>query len=181
MRYDQAGASGGGSNLMKVACDNTGKTNQGYESANNTQTTAFQSMILAWEAGDRERLYINGVEDTPTYAPATGSGVTVNANSFWMHRGGKDATNAWDGVVYEIRVYSRKLTAAEILTIHTMRGLDSIKNGLIHHWHGDEGAPGTNVSTILDRSGNGHTGTAGGTNTPTFAADLVHFRRRRAA
>lgn len=181
MRYDATGFSGGGTNLLKVAIDSTGKTNSGLESANGTQSTALQCLILTWSAGDRERLYINDVETTPTFTPANGSGVTVNADSVWMHRGGKDNANSWNGIVHELRIYNRLLSAAERSAIYTQRGQDTIKNGLIHHWHGDEGAPGTNVSSIFDRSGNGHTGTAGGTATPTFAADLVHFRRRRAA
>ena len=181
LRYDAAGATGGGSNLIKCAVDTTDKTNNGLESANGVQTTALQCLILDWEVGDRERLYIDGVETTPTHAPPTHTGTTVNADGVWMHRGGKDGSNCWDGICYELRIYNRKLSAAERQNIVTQRGQDTIRNGLILQWHGDQGAPGTTVSSVTDRSGNGYTGTAGGSTSPTFAEDVIHTRRRRAA
>jgi len=181
MRYDAAGASGGGSNLIKCAIDSTDKTNNGLESASGVQTTAPQCLIMDWEVGDRERLYIDNSETTPTNTPPTHTGTTINADSVWMHRGGKDNSNSWNGVVYELRIYNRKLSAAERSAIYAQQGQDTIKGGLVLHWHGDQGAPGTTVSSVTDRSGNGYTGTAGGTSSPTFAEDVVHTRRRRAA
>lgn len=182
LRYDLAGASGGGSNLIKGSIDSTSKTNDGYESASTVQTTNLQSVIMVWETTDRERLYLNAVEDTPAYAPATHTGTTVNATGVWMHRGAKDNADAWGGEVHELRIYSRRLSQTEISTIYNMKGQDTIRNGLVLRWHGDEGAPGVTVSSIFDRSGNGYTGTAGGsTNSPSYAEDLVHFRRRRAS
>lgn len=181
MRYDVAGASGGGTNVIKCAIDSTSKTNNGLESASSVQTTSFQSLIMDWEDGDRERLYIDGIETTPTATPPTHTGVTINANSLWLHRGAKDNANSWNGIVYELRIYDRKLTAQERQAIVTLRGQDMIRNGLILHWHGDEGAPGTSVTSTTDRSGAGNTGTAGGASSPTYAEDLVHVRRRRAS
>jgi hypothetical protein len=181
MRYDAAGASGGGTNVIKAGIDSTSKVNNALESASGVQTTALQNLIMDWEAGDRERLYIDGVETTPTNTPPAHTGVTINADDLWLHRGGKDNVNSWDGTIYELRIYSRKLAAAERQNIVTQRGQDTIRNGLILHWHGDQGAPGAAVSSVTDRSGNGYTGTAGGTATPTFAEDLIHTRRRRAA
>lgn len=181
MRYDAAGASGGGTNVIKCSIDSTSKTNNGLESSSSKQVTTLQNLIMDWADGDRERLYIDGVEDTPSYAPPTHTGVTINADGLWLHRGSKDNANSWNGLVHELRIYNRKLSAAERQAIVTMRGQDRILNGLIIHWHGDQGAPGTTVTTVVDRSGNGFTGTVGGTTAPTFAEDVIHFRRRRAA
>lgn len=181
MRYDAAGASGGGTNLIKAGIDSTSKTNNALESASGTQSTALQCLIMDWAVGDRERLYINDVETTPTNTPPTHTGVTINATAVWLHRGAKDNANSWNGIVHEIRIYNRKLTAAERSAIFAQKGQDTVKQGLILHWHGDQGAPGTNVSTVTDRSGNGYTGTAGGTATPTYAEDVIFTRRRRAA
>lgn len=179
-RYDAAGATGGGTSVLKGSIDSTGKTNNGFETSNNSQKTTLQCVIVVWEAGDREHVWLDGVEDVLTHNPATGSGVTAGADSVWLHRGAKDATNAWDGIVYELRFYGRRLTENEIRTISALKGLDSIRAGMILKWHPDQGAPGTAASGVTDRAGNGYNGTVSGT-APTFAEDVIHVRRRRAA
>jgi hypothetical protein len=166
--------------VLKGSIDSTGKTNSGFETTANTQKTTLQCVIVVWEAGDREHVWLDGVEDALSDVPANGSGVTVNADSVWLHRGAKDGSNAWDGIVYELRFYNRRLADNEIRAINAMRGLDSIRAGMILKWHGDQGAPGTTVSGVTDRSGNGYNGTVSGT-APTFAEDVIHVRRRRAA
>lgn len=180
-RYDSSGAGGGGSNLLKMAVQHSLPATQQLESSNNSQTTGFQSVIFHWASGEQIALYLDGVQDTPTSNSAGSSGTTTNAAEVWMHRGAKDNANAWNGVVYELRIYNRKLAENEIISIANMNGADGIKDGLILHWHG-EGAPGTTAGSIVDRSGNGYTGTAGGTTTPTYEEDdRVQMRRRRAA
>ncbi len=179
-RYDTAGASGGQDDVLKGSIDSTGKSNSGFETTANTQKTTLQCIIVVWEAGDREHVWLDGVENALSFTPANGSGVTAGNDSVWLHRGSKDNADAWDGIVYELRFYNRRLAANEITSIATMRGQDRILNGLILHWHGDQGAPGTSVSAVTDRSGNGYNGTTSGT-APTFAEDVVHTRRRRAA
>lgn len=179
-RYDTAGASGGQDDVLKGSIDSTGKTNNGFETTANTQKTILQCIIVVWEAGDREHVWLDGVENALSHTPSTGSGVTVNADSVWMHRGAKDSSNAWDGIVYELRFYGRRLADNEIRTINAMKGLDSIRAGMILKWHPDQGAPGATASGVTDRAGNGYDGTVSGT-APTFAEDVIHVRRRRAA
>ena len=178
-RYDLSGASGGGSNLIKLCIDAGTKINSGYESASGVQTTSLQSLIFQWSSGNQETLYIDGVLDTPTFRASAYSGTTVNCNTVRMHRGGKDEASNWNGIVYEFRVYDRILTQNEITSIATMKGQDSIKNNLVLLWHGDKSYPNQSVSTVTDRSGEGRGGTASGT--PIFAEDLIHVRRRRNA
>ena len=37
----------------------------------------------------------------------------------------------FDGIIYDIRIYNRILSAAEVSTIYNMRGKDNIINGLV--------------------------------------------------
>lgn len=177
-RYDAAGASGGGSQVIKCCIDSTSKTNSGYESASLVQTTSLQNLIFQWSAGNQEQLYIDGVADVPTARAAAYGGTVTNCTTLRICRGAKDGTACWDGLVHELRIYNRVLSANEISSIATMRGQDGIRNGLIIQWHGDQDYPGQTVTGgVTDRSGQGRTGTPA--TSPTFAEDLIHVRRRR--
>ena len=178
-RYDAAGASYGGTSVIKLSIDAGTKTNSGYESASTVQTTALQCLIFSWASGGQEELWIDGVLDTPTGRAAAYSGTTVNCNNFLMHRGGKDGSNAWDGIIYEMRIYNRKLTVNEVDWINAAKGQDAIRNGMLIKWHGDQSYPAQSATAITDRSGNGRDGTNNGT--VTYAEDVIHTRRRRAA
>ena len=179
-RYDASGASSGGTELIKFCIDATCKTNNGYESASYVQTTALQCLVMSWESGGQEELWIDGVLDTPGHRAAAYTGVTVNNTYCDMHRGGKDGSDAWDGVVYKMTIFNRKLSFNELRSIVTVEGQDTIKNGRILEWQGDQGYPGQTVTgDVTDRSGNDQDGTPSGS--PTFAEDAIHTRRRRAA
>ena len=179
-RYDASGASWGGTNKLKLAVEHTGATQQ-LESSDNTQTTNFQSVVYSWASGQVVQLWLDGVLDNLATGGTSGanSGTTTNNSAVLMHQGGKDGGNCWNGTVYEIRVYNRKLVENEVFAINTLRGSDGIRSGLIFQWHADAGAPGAAATAVVDRSGNGNDGVNSGT--VTYAEDEVHTRKRRAA
>lgn len=179
-RYDAVGASWGGSNKLKMAIETTGG-NQQLESSDNTQTTNFQSVIWSWESTGLIELWLDGILDdlaTGGRNPAR-TGTTTDTSAVLMHRGFTDSSNCWNGTVYEIRIYNRKLAENEVFAIDTLRGSDGIRSGLIFQWHADAGAPGTPATAVVDRSGNGNDGVNSGT--VTYAEDEVYTRKRRAA
>jgi len=113
IRYDSSGASHGGSNLLKMAVTSSGE--QQLESSSGRQVTEWQHIAMTWTSGDIIRLYIDGVEDTPSGnsgagAPAPQSGVM----KFVVGQGAKDAGGGWDGLIDDVRVYDTALTAEEI-------------------------------------------------------------------
>ena len=116
IRYDLAGGSGGGTNVIKYGVTCTGG-NQENESSANVQTTEWQHLATTWKSGDVVRLYINGSLDTPSFLDVAEEGVTTGYTKILVGRGGKDADAAWDGRVDDVRIYDWQLSADDIVTV----------------------------------------------------------------
>ena len=120
MRYDSAGATGSGTNVLKMAVSTSGAAGDGQqlESSNNSQTTDWCHVCMTWAEDTQIKFYINGVLDTPTASqnlPVT-TGTTSQNTTFIVGRGGKDqsATSGWNGLIDDVRIYKRVLTQGEI-------------------------------------------------------------------
>ena len=127
MRYDAAGAYGGGTNLIK--CGITSDADEGpegwpgrqqLESSSNIQTTDWQHLAMTWSSGNRVALYINGKLDTPTWVEPGLVGALVGYTKLFIGKGGKDVeTNeSWNGLIDDVRIYSYALSEAEIRALH---------------------------------------------------------------
>ncbi len=123
MRYDAAGASYGGVNVVKAAVTSTPDWQQQLESSSNVQITQWQHVAMTWSSGQPIRLYVDGIENTPsgTSEPNEG-GTTAGCTKMIVGKGGKDlgATAGWKGLIDDVRVYNIVLTAADIRQV--MRG-----------------------------------------------------------
>ena len=115
-RYDLAGGSGGGTNVIKygVATEEGSHEN---ESSSNVQTTEWQHVMVTWTSGEVARLYINGVLDNLSYEADIISGTTTGYTSVIVGRGGKDTGGSWNGLVDDVRVYEVALTAQQVQTV----------------------------------------------------------------
>jgi hypothetical protein len=113
IRYDAAGANGGGTNVMKMGINSTSGEQQ-WETANNTQTTEWQHVTMTWESGVGIRFYINGTLDTPSNVQAAGTGTITGCSTLIVGQGGKDAGGGWNGFIDDVRIYTRALTADEV-------------------------------------------------------------------
>ena len=67
---------------------------------------------------------------------------------------------AWNGIIDDIRVYDRVLSANEIQTIYGARGQDGIVDGLTLWYPMNEGAEGTTPSACINNTGQGFDCTA---------------------
>ncbi|MFC1635192.1 LamG domain-containing protein [Planctomycetota bacterium] len=116
IRYDLAGGSGGGTNVIKygVATEEGSHEN---ESSSNVQTTEWQHVMVTWNSGEVARLYINGVLNTLTYEGDVIGGTTTGYTNVIVGRGGKDTGGSWDGLVDDVRVYEVALTAQQVQTV----------------------------------------------------------------
>lgn len=105
LRYDVAGAQGGGSNVIKAGID-VGLGANSYESASNIQTTNWQHVVFSWSSGNATSLYLDGVLDSPTSASSAESGTITGATKLIIGEGGKDtgASSGWDGKIDEVRI-----------------------------------------------------------------------------
>ena len=119
MRYDSSGGNGGGTNVLKMAVTST-EAEQQLESSNNAQTTEWQHVAMAWASGQQLSFYINGVPDVPTDNYAASTGTTSGCTKLVVGAGSKDAGGGWDGLIDDVRIYNRVLTAEEITEV--MRG-----------------------------------------------------------
>ncbi len=181
VRDDAAGASYGGTTLMKCAV--TVVTDQQLETSNNSQDILWHHILFTWSSGNVIRFFIDGVEDTPTGADAAQTGSLTGLNTVRIGQGGKSGspTFSYDGLIEDVRVYNRVLSDAEIETLAAARGVDRIVDGLVARWMLDEGALGDTVSgvdSVKNLSDNAMDMSP--VASPTYAEGVLRSRRRTA-
>ncbi|MCH8118822.1 MAG: discoidin domain-containing protein [Planctomycetes bacterium] len=116
MRYDSAGSSFGGDDILKMGVQSTGGEQQ-LESSANLQTTEWQHVTMTWVSEGLIMFYVNGVEDTPAGRNGPNNGGTVSqCEKLIIGKGGKDEldSDGWDGLIDDVRIYNRVLSQAEI-------------------------------------------------------------------
>jgi hypothetical protein len=120
IRYDAAGASYQGTNLMKMGITTTGGIVQ-LESSNNSQTTDWQHLVMTWSSGQDIRFYIDGLEDTPAGRDANTVGTITGVTALIVGKGGKDTASnqGWDGLIDDVRIYNYALSDVEIAYLFT--------------------------------------------------------------
>ncbi len=87
----------------------------------------------------------------------------------------------FDGIISDARLYDRALSAAEMQTVHAVRGRDGIVDGLLHRYLLNEGAPGVaavGAGLNKDSGPGGIDGTP--VASPPFATDELHFLNQAA-
>jgi len=83
---------------------------------------------VAWQ------IYLNGNLDnsgTKTYSAASSNPFSLGVRT--------GTVNYFTGILDDVRIYNRVLSAGEVQTIYASRGIDNIVNGRIHRWLLDEG------------------------------------------
>jgi hypothetical protein len=113
MRYDAAGATSGGTSLLKMAVVAPGDEQQ-LESSSNLQTTEWQHVAMTWARGEELQFYVNGELDTPSSNGAPRDVSTDNVTILIVGQGGKDAAAGWNGFIDDVRIYDNVLTQVEI-------------------------------------------------------------------
>lgn len=124
---------------------------------------------------DIARIYLNGVEEAST---ATGTQIPINTTDPVTIGTGLFSA-FWPGLLDDARIYNRALSAAEVKTIHAVRGPDGIVNGMVARYTLNEGAPGVSASgagVIKDVGPNKFDGNPA--NSPIWAESQLSFRKR---
>ncbi len=115
IRYDQSGAYGGGSQVIKAGISTDGGNCQ-IESSSYVQTTEWQFVALTWQSGASMSLYLDGsTADALTYDSGAVSGAITGATKLLVGKPPKGSD--WDGLVDDVRLYNRQLSPAEIQAI----------------------------------------------------------------
>lgn len=126
------------------------------------------------------RMYLDGVE-VGSVAISAASGSLDNSDDFLIgaydNAGGPQ--QFMDGLIDDVRQYSRAPSANEIQTIYASRGNDMIVDGLVVRYLMNEQAAGTQAigaGSVKDSGPNGLDGTP--TNAPNYDAGILRFKRR---
>ena len=116
VRYDVDGVNTGNNNLIKYAVTETNGNQIQEESVSDTQTTAWQHLVLTWQSGGDLKLYVNGTvkdggnSDEPV---TTVSGVEKlligQGTKFNEGTGG-----GWNGSIDEFRAYDETFPESEV-------------------------------------------------------------------
>jgi len=118
LRYDKAGWGGGGTKVIKCGITTTGGSTQ-IESSSYKCTTDWQFLAMTWSSGNSIKLYINGQLDTLSYDQGAVTGTVSGNTKFLIGKGTKDTgTSCWNGLIDDLRIYSRVLTQQEIQDIY---------------------------------------------------------------
>ncbi|MFP4058700.1 MAG: LamG-like jellyroll fold domain-containing protein [Candidatus Brocadiia bacterium] len=114
IRYDSAGWNGKGTDVFKVGIAISGRQNHwALESSSGLQTTDWQHVVLTWRSGGGMKLYVDGVEDTPSWTRGgldTVTGVLSDQPHFRIGDGSKAP---WQGRMDDVAVWSYAVTAEQ--------------------------------------------------------------------
>jgi hypothetical protein len=126
MRFDAAGANGGGVQVFKMGVTSTSGLQQ-YEAANNTENTNWTHVCMTWQGGVGIKFYINGKLDTPTNVQAVNTGTISGNTSFVIGQSGKNsaAPTNWNGYIDDVRVYTTALTASQVADLLSFTSADA--------------------------------------------------------
>lgn len=146
------------------ALNGNGFTSQSLTSSETLVAGNWYHVLGIYDDSYNLRVYINGIEDFNSPKIASGDvtySVTTNVN--FGRRGGTAGPNTQmaDGVIDEVLIYNRALTATEVQDLYGS-GQATFQNpsnqGLVGYWNFEENA-GTKAG---DASGNGNTGAISG-------------------
>jgi hypothetical protein len=127
MRYDAAGANGGGANVLKMAVTSTSGEQQ-LESSAGLQTTEWQHVCMTWQGGVGLKFYSNGKLDTPSNVQAANTGTISGNTTLIVGQGGKDnsgGAGGWNGYIDDVRIYTTALTDDQVADLLSFASADA--------------------------------------------------------
>lgn len=135
-------------------------------------------------AGDQDNLYVDGILDSSPAVAYTNAATdnTVSASGAVGCEENGSSSPFQDGIIMDILFYSRQLTANEVLTIYSTRGMSIPYNGLLSRWQMKEDAPGVTLPAtagfVKDCGPTQMNLTGAGTTRPAYVGSTISFRRR---
>ena len=127
----------------------------------------WHHFVVVRGSGGVIKIYADG--DNQTLVLNQGDGINNenvnNAISFAIGRKNSGG-QSWDGLIDEVRIYSRALSSTEISEHY--QGVFKDETGLVGHWTFDKVESN---GTVLDKSGQGNTGTL----KPTYPTNCPAF------
>jgi len=122
-RYDTNGSDTDGDDVLKGGFSSQSSSNE-LETSANMQTTEWQHVAMVWKMGENFIWYINSVQDTGQDTKTPLNTPLGRYEKIIVGRGGRDNLGGassttsdfgWHGLIDEIRIYDRALSAAEVV------------------------------------------------------------------
>jgi hypothetical protein len=138
----------------KLTCYVTGGSSGAAVSSSVVNNGVWHHAVYTSTASN-QTLYVDGAQE----ATATQTLSTTNGNGGGIIRLGRNIVNTsgkYTGLLDDVRVYTRALTAAEVTALYTNTPTVSTSN-LVAQWKFDD--PTAAGTTVTDSSGNNNTGT----------------------
>ncbi len=128
-RYNKDGWGGGQRNVIRAGITTTSGSHS-LESSGNVQTKEWQHLAFTWRSGAPMKLYINGVLDNPSFIQPAISGTLSNVDKLVIGRGGKDRSRGWNGLIDDVRLYNKVLSAREIAKLPRVNNREASAHGV---------------------------------------------------
>src|SRR3989344_665420 len=151
--------------------DSVDTNEQRIESATNaSKATTWTHVCFTFKAADSSglRLYVNGTEDANSPVSTASIGA-INADVATFRIGSRSSNGALplNGLIDEVRVYNRALSAKEIQTLYNIGATTKfnvsptkyLTDGLVGYWTMDGSKVNWKTGAVTDSSGRGNTGT----------------------
>ncbi len=117
MRLKPLDAETYGTNVLEAIIPTTGGVTR-YVSTNNAISNGWQHVALTWSNGVAPELFLNGRQDASAFPSLAIAGKLTNGGHFIAGIG--TVTNSWDGLLDDVRVYSRNLNQYEVAALAAM-------------------------------------------------------------
>jgi len=138
------------------------------------QSETFYHVVCTRASNNARQIYINGVLDN-----SDSGGTAATPSAAILYIGVKqNLTNYLTGLVEDLRIYHRVISAPEVATIFACRGTDSIVYELHHRWKINEGPYGVVASgagIIKDEGTESINATP--QNSPVFRGTTLKYKR----
>ncbi len=117
----------------------------------------WNHMAVTYDGTNHASLYINGVFIQTITGGVSGMNASVTTALIgYFNNGGSYV--GFSGLLDDVRLYNRIVTAQEIESIGKSRARIAITDGLLGWWQLNDGEENVRTTTIIDRSNNGVTG-----------------------
>ena len=149
------------------------------DGAGNTDTVPKNewSFLTGTFDGRYVRIYRNGVLKHTTDIGTSGNAIDDSTTQPAEMGRYDDSGNYYNNSIDEVRIYNRALSASEVKALYNQSAskfnktpTNTLTQGLVGHWTFDGADTKWTTNTVVDRSGNGNTGTMTNMSTSTSPA-----------
>jgi hypothetical protein len=111
------------SNQLNFFVDYDGATNLSKTTTGTITYNLWTHVCITWSGGSSSSdvtIYMNGSSVAATGTNGAGSAVSDAASGFWIGNSDNNTARTFDGIIDEVRIYNRELSAPEVKQLYDM-------------------------------------------------------------